>query len=442
MSQGGRNKEEDGPVVTLEEIRGAPDPPLQASWTFLLHDEPLEPGLNRGGRPDPLIPAAYDILAADVFTKLSKIDRAPVGSSTQTAKSGVALPTSVVCAVHGAWGAGKTSFIKVLRRKFIDSKATTLWFEPWRYENERNLVVPLLVEFSTAITQTLRTPASKKSAIDLSKKLVGRVARDIFRTGGKLFERHVGVDPYEIGEEFLKLYAENTLDWSHLQSEVVGFQQDLAEMVALATAKRKGANRAEDPQPIVIFIDDLDRCQHDQVRRLLESIKLLFQTRGVIFVFAIDREQVLRALSAPYQALFREERREDEGQRLANRYLEKFFQITIDLSDGFAPLRRNTRLLRDQVWHLLVGAVTSASGAGDRPRPEIADWELRDLWKLSTIFQSVKGNPRAIKGVARQLYFSYPLHVDGVTPEEQEDIDRNRQQSIRRLIPDFAEEAL
>ena len=61
---------------------------------------------------------------------------------------------------------------------------------------------------------------------------------------------------------------------------------------------------------------------------------------------------------------------------------------------------------------------------------------MNSLHELKSIFFAIKGNPRALKGAARQLYFAYP--VNRYAGED----DVARQRKIESLVPDFAEQAL
>lgn len=50
--------------------------------------------------------------------------------------------------IYGDWGTGKTTLMQMIRKK-IDSEyqhiATTIWFDAWRYENEKySAIIPLL----------------------------------------------------------------------------------------------------------------------------------------------------------------------------------------------------------------------------------------------------------------------------------------------------------
>ena len=44
--------------------------------------------------------------------------------------------------------------------------------------------------------------------------------------------------------------------------------------------------------PLLFLVDELDRCRPDFALMFLETIKHLFDTPGVVFVLAVDRQQL------------------------------------------------------------------------------------------------------------------------------------------------------
>lgn len=71
---------------------------------------------------------------------------------------------------------------------------------------------------------------------------------------------------------------------------------------------------------LVIFIDELDRCNPIYAIRLLERIKHFFDHDNIIFIFSVNVKELTNTISNYY------------GQNFdSHRYLNKFFDISIDL---------------------------------------------------------------------------------------------------------------
>jgi hypothetical protein len=81
--------------------------------------------------------------------------------------------------------------------------------------------------------------------------------------------------------------------------------------------------------PVIILIDDLDRCRGDYVVRLLEGIQTLFRDQPVAYVVAADRDW----LSDSYQAAYGDfvSANDEPGRPLGYLFLEKTFQLSVTL---------------------------------------------------------------------------------------------------------------
>ena len=76
---------------------------------------------------------------------------------------------------------------------------------------------------------------------------------------------------------------------------------------------------------IVLYIDDLDRCQPEKVVEVLQAVHLLLSFRLFIVFVAVDVRWVSRALNETYPSLLG--RSAGAGSASAHDYLEKIFQV-------------------------------------------------------------------------------------------------------------------
>ncbi len=100
-------------------------------------------------------------------------------------------------------------------------------------------------------------------------------------------------------------------------------------------------------RPLVIFVDDLDRCSPSTVVQVIEAINLFLagEFRNTIFVLAMEPEMVAAHIEAAYKELV--ERVRERGRTngdavdLGWRFLEKFVQLPLTLP-GIEPERTTT----------------------------------------------------------------------------------------------------
>ena len=86
--------------------------------------------------------------------------------------------------------------------------------------------------------------------------------------------------------------------------------EDLARALNNRTAQADNGNH----KPLVVMIDELDRCRPSYAVELLETAKHLFDVDRIVFVLAVNREQLAHAVCALYGADFN-----------AEGYLRRFF---------------------------------------------------------------------------------------------------------------------
>lgn len=237
-----------------------------------------------------------------------------------------------VLGIHGDWGSGKTSFLRKLHLYLAGARSgypnaselgkrlwrssytanrpyETIWFEAWRYQFEPNPVVALLNEIRAHFTWSRRlvgeagklTFAALMSIEDLTKKIGLQPSK--IQEGGERWEREQLAQP--------------------LPSQVC---RDLLEQ-AIKTILGKGRTKR-----LIIFVDDLDRCQGQVAFRLLEAMKIYLSISSCIFVLGLDLRNVQQAVASE---LKRSGMVPDQGsvapEIYAADYLSKLFQSVYHL---------------------------------------------------------------------------------------------------------------
>jgi hypothetical protein len=118
-------------------------------------------------------------------------------------------------------------------------------------------------------------------------------------------------------------------------------------------------------RPVVIFIDDLDRCRSEFVVHLLEGIQTLFNDPRVIYVIAADRRWLHTCFEKVYEHFVGTVN--EPGRRLGSLFLEKAFELSVSVP-------RISPELRASYWSFLV----QGGGSDARERLEQAEREARE----------------------------------------------------------------
>lgn len=231
--------------------------------------------------------------------------------------------------LYGEWGSGKSSLMKYLERE-LKGDFNTFFFEAWEFEKDENLSMSLL-EFITS------------KNIDITEELCANVLKyggRILRGLGKSIKLNIPLFPNGPALELDPSAFVEEIS----QNEELTFYKALAnfktEFVRLEDFITKGNN----PKFNIVFIDDLDRCEPEQVLNLLSAIKLFF-TYGekTIFFCGIDKKAVEQAVKTKYGEIV-----------IANEYLEKIFDISFSMPEYDNLQKLINHYFDDTIYDLVV----------------------------------------------------------------------------------------
>lgn len=155
----------------------------------------------------------------------------------------------------------------------------------------------------------------------------------------------------------------------------------LEEILDQVEREGPGDGEAAPLSRIVLYIDDLDRCEPERVVEVLQAVHLLLATPIFVVVVAVDVRWLRRSLTLHYDRLLRTHREgtpghEQEARPTPKNYLEKIFQIPFSLrpmdAEGFGALVEGVAgvAAEDEVG---TGAAPSTSAEAGTSAAEEAD---------------------------------------------------------------------
>lgn len=195
-----------------------------------------------------------------------------------------------VISLDGVWGTGKTTFVKMWQQQLKNKEFSTIYFNAWEHDYMSDPLVALIGELH------------KLSTNDKLKVSFAKVVAE----AGKIFS---GMLP-ALGKAIAKKYMgeEATDVIGDVLSETKNiFQQELdkykEECDSIETFRHSLADYAADlapEKPLVFIVDELDRCNPTFAVKVLERIKHLFAIPHIVFVLAIDKEQLCNSICGFY----------------------------------------------------------------------------------------------------------------------------------------------
>ncbi|MEL4402219.1 P-loop NTPase fold protein [Shewanella algae] len=236
--------------------------------------------------------------------------------------------------LNSEWGSGKTYFLKRWVED-IKSDHPVVYVDAWAKDYSDD---PLMTVISAIIKQ-LREQAGKPEDNPIFKaprKLIGLLKAAAPGIARGITKRYLGIDPVKImeandGDELGKVKDQNgnEVDMSFAASEAVKYLLDEHEAKSNAIDDLKKSVQEwvnavvgikQINYPAFIFIDELDRCRPSYAIEMLETIKHIFNIKGIVFVVATDTEQLQHTIKAVYGEGFN-----------AKVYLNRFFNSSYTL---------------------------------------------------------------------------------------------------------------
>lgn len=227
-----------------------------------------------------------------------------------------------VLSVNANWGAGKTTFVKLWKaylEKEYDIKA--IYFSAWEDDFSREPLISLLGEINSFVK--IQSEESKEiyKHKDLKEKYedVKKFGSKVIRRGlpalvkgttsglldiDKGFEAGLGAISEAAVKEIIDSYDNDKAITQQFRESLLGLLEAI-----------------DDEKPLVIFIDELDRCRPLYSIELLERIKHLFGVNRIIFVLSIDKEQLSESIKSQY------------GNIDAANYLRRFIDLEFKLNN-------------------------------------------------------------------------------------------------------------
>jgi nucleoside-triphosphatase THEP1 len=227
---------------------------------------------------------------------------------------------SFVLSLNSEFGSGKSTFFEMWANK-LESDGNTfkvVYLNAWESDFQGD---PLLAIVSCLLN--LLQPAGESEEVKKIKETAGKLGKFALSVGNDIVQKFIGINIIKAGQ-----YAESKDGIAKSKSGYACFQlykercelfEKLKTMLSSLTTKSE--------HPILIIVDELDRCEPNYAIEFLETIKHFFDIKGLIFVLGVDKNQ----LASSAKALF--------GQQLVfDEYYRKFSNRDVNLMVKSQPM--------------------------------------------------------------------------------------------------------
>ena len=288
------------------------------------------------------------------------------------------LSSGSAVALNAAWGSGKTFFVKQAKmlidihnpnsdiyteflneeeidpikkvynkynfgtEKYDMPKMATVYYDAWKYDDTEDPLLSLLYCIMNRFGESV--PEDKVAVI----KKFAKQSISILSNAARYV---TGINVQEILET-IKNFAEACEDTvkeqksnESLEKRINSFLNDVV---------------LDDEEKLIIFIDELDRCNPQYAVKLLERVKHYFNHPKVVFVISYNKAELQHSIKTLYGSEFS-----------ADKYLERFFDYEFGLStidvEKYMDILGNSNII-----HLNMCAIA-----------KLYSFQMREVWKYN-----------------------------------------------------------
>lgn len=283
----------------------------------------------------------------------------------------------ITIGIDAAWGGGKTTLMRLLEKQLnppkekgkVQEHINTVWFDAWKYDQQEMLWAAMVLEIFEQVSNQFKWWQKIGLFIRVNWKrfdwtkfwlsFLKSIATTIF-----LFA--LGFGAFSILASFLKKPWAETLQWVEDYSRVlaalglaslaytifkdttgiivspfnlgisqyakkpdykekIGFLNKFTEdfKYVIASVTKNGE------WPLVVFIDDLDRCSPTKAAEVIEAMNLLLDSEHCVFILGVDTAMLSRSIQAKYKDIqpFFDDGEYPSRLGLGRHFLEKIIQI-------------------------------------------------------------------------------------------------------------------
>lgn len=191
-----------------------------------------------------------------------------------------------VLALGGEWGSGKTTFVKMWRQHLNNRGFKTLYFNAWASDYTEDPLIALIAELSELSADNGTINKIAAGAVRITASVLKSTLKGVLKkaTGIDADVISDAIDEsIDIGKKYLDKFEEQ-------KTTLEEFKENLRKYIA----ENAGEN------PIVFFVDELDRCNPHYAVAVLERIKHLFEIPNIVFVLAVNKKELSNAIQGYY----------------------------------------------------------------------------------------------------------------------------------------------
>lgn len=231
----------------------------------------------------------------------------------------------VVVCVDAPWGEGKSTFAKMWTADILTRGTHCIYFDAYAHDYANDPFIHFCGEIVALAEESFKESKAIKTLKEGFHAKAKRLGGELLSTGARIGAKALtlGIIKDSDLDSIDSIREDLAGQSSTLASQAVGNaiknytqSKDVLEEFRNQLSNLGKAVRDEQGFPLLIIVDELDRCRPDYALTLIERIKHLFSTENVSFLLLANTAQLKNYVKTVY------------GQNVdAVNYLHKFFSL-------------------------------------------------------------------------------------------------------------------
>ncbi|MBE5750626.1 MAG: hypothetical protein E7346_07190 [Clostridiales bacterium] len=240
-------------------------------------------------------------------------------------------------ALDGEWGSGKSFVLNMLEEQIKDDYLI-IRYNAWENDFYEEPLIAILYTFANKLNDLQKTDNIVNG---LKKELLSKIANGFLSIVGQIIKTKIGVDVVELGRKGLKKAKEFKKHIEKIEDKEkidTSFDQN-ANLQVIIKQIISGLRELAENYPIVVLVDELDRCLPEYSIKVLERLHHVFNdVDNLQVILSIDKEQLSNAVAKIYNLANIGMHKSQNDKRTyfeyINSYYKKFFSFEIYLNEG------------------------------------------------------------------------------------------------------------
>lgn len=232
-------------------------------------------------------------------------------------------------AIDGEWGAGKTWILQELEKQLLEEKNNKyliFHYNAWEndfYDEPLVAILSVMIDALDSFTKAKENlnkinAALLQTSITLFKNLAISIVNH------QLNEK-TGLDFRDVVNDF-KDVSKAKSNHAKMKKEIDNY----SSLKKLITEIQNQISELSKEVNILLFVDELDRCLPEYAIKVLERLHHVCKDMPVIQIIAINKKD----LSFGISKVFGMNNPEIDKEKFADKYLQKFIQLSLTLNNG------------------------------------------------------------------------------------------------------------